>query len=83
MTVPNQAFQDDSLQAKESNFIPDLPTRYKIDGIFKFAAWAAVIFALAILAILLIDVAIDGLPKINWQFLTSFPSRRPSQAGIL
>ncbi|WP_421655532.1 phosphate ABC transporter permease PstA [Leptothermofonsia sp. ETS-13] len=83
MTASNQAFQDDSLEAKKSNFIPDLPTRYKIDGIFKFVAWAAIICALTVLVILLIDVAVDGLSKINWQFLTSYPSRRPSEAGIL
>ncbi|MDX2243412.1 MAG: hypothetical protein NW224_22250, partial [Leptolyngbyaceae cyanobacterium bins.302] len=83
MTVPNQAFQNDPMQVKESDFVPDLPTRYKIDGVFKFAAWAAVVIALSVLIILLVDVAIDGLPKISWQFLTSYPSRRPANAGIL
>ncbi len=83
MTLPSQAFQDDSLDFKELKFFPDLPKRYKIDSVFKFASWAAVVIALSVLSILLIDVAIDGLSMINWQFLTSYPSRKPADAGIL
>lgn len=26
---------------------------------------------------------IDGLPRLNWNFLFSFPSRKPEEAGIL
>jgi len=39
--------------------------------------------ALAALAALLYDVARDGLGRLSWQFLTSFPSRHPERAGIL
>ena len=35
------------------------------------------------LGALLVDLLIDGLARIDWQFLTSFPSRFPSRAGIL
>jgi phosphate transport system permease protein len=35
------------------------------------------------LGVLLVDLAIDGLGRIDWQFLTSFPSRRAERAGIL
>jgi phosphate transport system permease protein len=35
------------------------------------------------LAALLINMLIDGLPRLDWQFLTSFPSRFASRAGIL
>ncbi|MCC7547670.1 MAG: phosphate ABC transporter permease PstA [Burkholderiales bacterium] len=34
-------------------------------------------------AALVIDMAIDGAPRLSLDFFTSFPSRRPAQAGIL
>lgn len=43
----------------------------------------ATLFGVLVLATLLIDVARDGLPRLDWQFLTSYPSRKPEQAGIL
>src|SRR5688572_18816759 len=41
------------------------------------------IAALAALGALLYDVAHDGLGRLSWQFMTSYPSRRPDDAGIL
>jgi len=35
------------------------------------------------LAALLIDLAVQGLPRLTWDFFMNFPSRRASQAGIL
>jgi phosphate transport system permease protein len=32
---------------------------------------------------LFVDMIIDGFPRLTWDFLTSFPSRKPEQAGIL
>ena len=32
---------------------------------------------------MIIDFMIDGVPRISWDFLTNYPSRRPEQAGIL
>ena len=40
------------------------------------------ILALASLGALLYDVFADGWGRLNWQFLTSLPSRRPAEAGI-
>jgi phosphate transport system permease protein len=34
-------------------------------------------------AALFVDMAVDGLGRLSWQFFTEFPSRRPGQAGIL
>jgi len=39
--------------------------------------------ALAVLAALLGQLAFDGAGRLSWQFLSSFPSRFPAQAGIL
>ena len=32
---------------------------------------------------LFVDMAIDGVGRLSWDFFTNFPSRRPGQAGIL
>ncbi|HLA26628.1 MAG TPA: phosphate ABC transporter permease PstA [Syntrophales bacterium] len=41
------------------------------------------LIGLFLLAVLLIDLAIDGMPRLSYKFLTSFPSRFPEEAGIL
>lgn len=64
-------------------FTLNLPQRHSFDRLFQIALWAATLTALAVLLTLLINVGIDGLPRLDWQFLTSFPSRRASRAGIL
>ena len=43
----------------------------------------AVILPLVILGFLVVDVVIDGLGRLNWQFLISYPSRFAEKAGIL
>ena len=63
--------------------MPALPKRYKYDRIFATLTWAATGFALLVLLVLLLDVFIDGAGRVSWQFISSFPSRRPAQAGIL
>lgn len=50
---------------------------------FRAAAMAALLVALGSLAALLLDAWFDGAGRLSWQFLTSFPSRHPEQAGIL
>jgi phosphate transport system permease protein len=47
------------------------------------AGVVAVSISLLSLVALLLDSFMDGLPYLNWQFLTSYPSRFPEQAGIL
>jgi phosphate transport system permease protein len=32
---------------------------------------------------LFLHMIVDGVPRLSWDFLTSFPSRKPDQAGIL
>jgi phosphate transport system permease protein len=34
-------------------------------------------------AALFVDMAVDGVGRLSWDFFTNFPSRRPGQAGIL
>lgn len=53
------------------------------DRIFAILGGLVTLGAILFLGVLLFDLARDGLSRIDWQFLTSFPSRRPAQAGIL
>jgi phosphate transport system permease protein len=43
----------------------------------------AAVLPVALLAVLLVDVALDGVGRIDWEFITSYPSRRAARAGIL
>ena len=52
------------------------------DGLFRIIAVAGIVLALATLGALIADALVDGLPRIDWEFLTSFPSRKPAEAGI-
>ena len=40
-------------------------------------------FAILVLLAAFLDLLIDGLPRLSWDFMTNFPSRRADQAGIL
>jgi phosphate transport system permease protein len=53
------------------------------DRAFSILGLFATTIGLLVLLILLIDVLIDGLPRLGWDFLTSYPSRKPERAGIL
>jgi phosphate transport system permease protein len=50
---------------------------------FKALAVTTLAIALGSLALLLLDAIADGAGRLSWQFLTSFPSRKPEEAGIL
>ena len=52
------------------------------DQVFKWFGIACTIFGLAMLAIFLYSVLSEGIPRLDWQFLTSLPSRKPENAGI-
>ena len=56
--------------------------RRAADLLFQFLALVVVTTALGSLAVLVSDVVRDGGNRLNWQFLTSLPSRRASEAGI-
>lgn len=56
--------------------------RYR-DGFFLALFFSSVLIGIVALAALLIDVLVDGLAWLDWQFLTSYSSRYPDQAGVL
>ena len=54
-----------------------------IDQTFKYVGIAATLFGMIVLAIFLGDILIEGITRIDWDFLTNLPSRRAERAGIL
>tara|TARA_B100000945_G_scaffold244152_1_gene200379 strand:+ start:142 stop:1020 length:879 start_codon:yes stop_codon:yes gene_type:complete len=50
---------------------------------FLYLFLSSVIIGILALSVLLIDVLIDGLPYLNWDFLTNYASRKPLNSGIL
>ena len=50
---------------------------------FAIIGFLVLVAAMAALLSLVIDFMIDGLPRIDADFLLSYPSRRPAEAGIL
>lgn len=55
----------------------------RADQVFKLMGLSATLLGLFVLAALVIDVFMDGFGRLSWSFLTSYPSRKPEQAGIL
>ena len=49
---------------------------------FHVLCLLAVLLALGMLSVLLIYIALKGWSRVDWEFLTSFPSRDPEKAGI-
>jgi phosphate transport system permease protein len=55
----------------------------RLDRLFQWTGLAAMAFAVIILLVLLVALGTEGGRRLSWQFLTSYPSRIPSRAGIL
>lgn len=53
------------------------------DRLLGFFGLLVLLLALLSLAALIYDITRDGLGRLSWQFLTSYPSRRASEAGVL
>jgi phosphate transport system permease protein len=51
--------------------------------IFAAAGVLCTAFAVLVLIAAFLDLLIDGAPRLSWDFLTNFPSRRAGEAGIL
>jgi phosphate transport system permease protein len=53
------------------------------DFIFGVVGLVALLIGVLTFTALFVDMAIEGVPRLNPEFFTNFPSRHPSQAGIL
>ncbi|MGB0896202.1 MAG: phosphate ABC transporter permease PstA [Flavobacteriaceae bacterium] len=52
------------------------------DQIFKVWGIGCTLFGLILLAIFIGDILIDGIMRIDWDFITNLPSRKAERAGI-
>ena len=55
----------------------------RVDLAFAGAGLLVMMVAMAMLMALVLDLLVDGLPRLSWDFFTNFPSRRAGRAGIL
>jgi len=64
--------------------IRELITRHKRwDLIFSVLGILSLMVGVLTFITLFVSMIIDGFPRLSWDFLTSFPSRKADQAGIL
>ena len=56
--------------------------RKQADLLFQLIAMLTLVVALAALATLVYDILSDGARRLSWTFLTTFPSRNASEAGV-
>lgn len=61
----------------------DLVHRHRIGQIFELVFLGAAVLGVVVLAVLLVDIVIDGAGWLNRTFFTRPPSRIPTRAGIL
>lgn len=66
-----------------SDFGSIIRKRKRQDLLFKVIGILCTLVGILTLAVLLADLVIDGISRLNWTFLTSFPSRFAERAGIL
>ena len=63
--------------------IPPASPRAKLkDRSFRSLIIVCTVAAVGMLGLLLYDVAADGLDKVSWDFVNSFPSAFPDKAGV-
>jgi phosphate transport system permease protein len=72
--------EHEELFAGASN--PRARRRRRMGVLFAGLCMAATMVGVVSLAVLLVDVALDGVPRLSWEFLTTFASRIPERAGI-
>lgn len=52
------------------------------DTFYKWLFFSATLFGMITLVLLIVDIFYEGLPRLDWDFITSFPSGSPDRAGI-
>ncbi|MDP2728894.1 MAG: phosphate ABC transporter permease PstA [Dehalococcoidales bacterium] len=60
-----------------------LKTRQARGSLFSALFFGATLTGILVLIILVADVLKDGAGWLDWQFITSYPSRKPEEAGLL
>ena len=57
--------------------------RISKENVFEAVCLAALVLPLVLLFMLIAFTFVDGWPRLSWDFLTSYPSRRAVMAGLL
>jgi phosphate transport system permease protein len=60
-----------------------IASAHRSDRNFAILGLSVLVISMIVLLSLIVDFMVDGLGRIDLDFLTSFPSRRASEAGIL
>jgi phosphate transport system permease protein len=55
----------------------------RYDALFAVLGLIALMIGVLTFLALFADMAVNGMGRLDWDFFTNFPSRRPAQAGIL
>lgn len=63
--------------------LSNIRLRQRWDLVFAILGLMSLLFALVTLLALIVDLAITGVPRIDFAFFTNFPSRFAGKAGIL
>ena len=67
----------------QTDFKTRISGRHWLDYVFTALVYAATAVGLIVLAVLLVSVMREGVPRIDWQFITGYPSQvLPETAGI-
>jgi len=61
----------------------NIASRKRYELLFGLVGLLALSIAVLTFLTLFVDMAVKGLPRLDWDFFTSFPSRRAANAGIL
>lgn len=71
------------MNAPEQVYRSALAARHRKGRLFEVVCRGSAWFAMAVLAVLLAGIIWQAFGWLDWQFLTSFDSRHPEEAGIL
>jgi len=63
-------------------FRADVGARHRRGRVFEWIALSATLSGILVLAILLAGILVEGAGALSSEFLTNFPSRKPSHAGF-
>lgn len=80
MSEPKRA--PDSTVSDRAEYRPRIKHRHRKGKLFAGVAMAATFFGVAMLGVLMVDLVADGLSRLSWSFVTSFPSRLAARAGV-
>ena len=73
----------DATEAKVREIRALIVRHKRWDILFGMVGLLSLMIGVLTFVALFLDMLIDGAPRLSWDFFTSFPSRRPGQAGIL